>query len=138
MNFNKVTLVGRLTKDPELRSTVGGQFITTAILAVNRKWLKRDGTKQDDSQFFPIVLWGKQAELFAKLTKRGHEVLIEGRMEHRSFTDSVGNNKTVSEVVCEKFQFGQRPNQDRLDDESANEETMLPEDLSPNDQDTPF
>ena len=108
MNLNKVFLIGRLTNDPQLRSTQGGQPISTFSVATNRTWINKAGQKQDEAQFHNVVVWGKQAEIVSRFLKKGSTVMVEGRIQSRSFVDKAGQNRTVTEIVCERFQFGPR------------------------------
>lgn len=108
MNLNKVFLIGRLTGDPQLRSTQGGQPIATFSVATNRTWINKAGQKQDEAQFHNVVVWGKQAEIVSRFLKKGSTVMVEGRIQSRSFVDKAGQNRTVTEIVCERFQFGPR------------------------------
>jgi single-strand DNA-binding protein len=108
MNLNKVFLIGRLTNDPQLRSTQGGQPISTFSVATNRTWINKAGQKQDEAQFHNVVVWGKQAEIVSRFLKKGSTVMVEGRIQSRAFVDKAGQNRTVTEIVCERFQFGPR------------------------------
>lgn len=101
--MNKVTLVGRLTKDPELRFTPGaGTAVTTFTLAVNRKF-KREG--QPDADFIPIVIWGRMAEVTANYMSKGRLIGISGRIETRSYEAKDGTRRYVTEVIAEDVEF---------------------------------
>jgi single-strand DNA-binding protein len=108
MNLNKVFLIGRLTGDPQLRSTQGGQPISTFSVATNRTWINKAGQKQDEAQFHNVVVWGKQAEIVSRFLKKGSTVMVEGRIQTRAYVDKTGQNRTATEIVCERFQFGPR------------------------------
>ncbi len=111
MNLNKVILVGRLTKDPEARTTPSGQTVCNFGLATNRVWTDREtNQKQEKTEFHNIVLWRKLAEIAAQYLKKGSLVLIEGRMETRSWQDANGNKRYKTEVVTESMQLGPRSN----------------------------
>jgi len=111
MNLNKVILVGRLTKDPEARTTPSGQTVCNFGLATNRVWTNREtNQKQEKTEFHNIVLWRKLAEIASQYLKKGSLVLIEGRMETRSWQDANGNKKYKTEVVAESMQLGPRSN----------------------------
>jgi len=111
MNLNKVILVGRLTKDPEARTTPSGQTVCNFGLATNRVWTDREtNQKQEKTEFHNIVLWRKLAEIASQYLKKGSLVLIEGRMETRSWQDANGNKKYKTEVVAENMQLGPRSN----------------------------
>lgn len=101
--MNKVVLIGRLTKDPELKFTPGtGAAVTTFTLAVDRRF-KKDG--QQSADFIPIVVWGKSAESIANHMKKGRLISIAGRIETRSYEAQDGSRRYVTEVVAEDQQF---------------------------------
>lgn len=101
--MNKVTLIGRLTKDPELRYTPGaGTAVTTITLAIDRRFSK-DGQKEAD--FIPVVIWGKQAESTAQYITKGKLIGIAGRIQTRSYDAKDGTKRYVTEVVAEEVQF---------------------------------
>ncbi|SHJ85273.1 single-strand binding protein [Hathewaya proteolytica DSM 3090] len=101
--MNKVTLVGRLTKDPELKFTPGaGTAVTTFTIAVNRRF-KREG--QPDADFIPVVVWGRQAEVTANYMSKGRQIGICGRIETRSYEAKDGTRRYVTEVIAEDVEF---------------------------------
>lgn len=101
--MNKVVLIGRLTKDPELKFTPGtGTVVATFNVAVDRKFSK-DGQKEAD--FIPIVVWGKQAESTANYTCKGKLIGISGRIQTRSYDAKDGTKRYVTEVIAEEVQF---------------------------------
>ena len=108
--MNKVTLIGRLTKDPELKYTPGqGTAVTTINLAVDRRFTK-DEKKEAD--FIPVVIWGKQAESTAQYVSKGKLIGIAGRIQTRSYEAKEGGKRYVTEVVAEEVQFlewGEKP-----------------------------
>jgi len=108
MNFNKVVLLGRVASDIEMRSTTAGQSVCTFRLATNRVWKDKSGEKKEDSQFHNIVLWGRQAENASQFLAKGSLVLIEGRLQNRSWEDKTGNKRYITEIVGENFQLGPR------------------------------
>jgi single-strand DNA-binding protein len=109
MDLNKVILVGRVTADPQLRSTPGGQSVTTLGVATNRTWSDKNGQKQEETEFHTVVLWGRQAEIAGQYLTKGATVLIEGRMRTRSWTDKNGQQRKTTEVMGERMQLGPRP-----------------------------
>jgi len=111
--FNRVILVGRLTKDPELRHTPQGTPVATITLAVNREYRKDDGTT--DTDFFDVVIWGKIAEAVGKHGYKGQLVLIQGEMRSRSYEDKQGQKRKVWEVVANKVKFLEWRKQDEVD-----------------------
>ena len=101
--MNKVVLIGRLTKDPELKYTPGaGTAVTTITLAVDRRF-KKDGQKEAD--FIPIVIWGKQAEATAQYITKGKLISVAGRIQTRSYDAKDGSKRYVTEVVAEEVEF---------------------------------
>jgi len=101
--MNKVVLVGRLTKDPDLKFTPGkGTAVATFTLAVNRRF-KRPG--QPEADFIPVVVWGKQAENTATYVGKGRMVGISGAIQTRSYDAKDGTKRYVTEVVAEEVQF---------------------------------
>jgi len=109
MNVNKAILVGRLTRDPELRNTSTGQTVATFGLATNRNWTDKNGQKQDKTEFHNIVLWGRLAEIAGQYLTKGQETYIEGRLQHRTYTAKDGTEKRITEIVGETMQMGSRP-----------------------------
>ncbi|SHI10965.1 single-strand binding protein [Clostridium collagenovorans DSM 3089] len=101
--MNKVVLIGRLTKDPELKFTPGtGTAVATFTIAVDRKF-KREG--QQEADFIPIVVWGKAAENTANYMSKGRLIGIAGRIETRSYEGKDGIRRYVTEVVADEVQF---------------------------------
>lgn len=99
--MNKVVLIGRLTKDPELRFTPGaGTAVTTLTLAVDRYNTK---TGQNEADFIPVVIWGKQAESTANYMSKGSQIAISGRIQTRSYDAKDGFKRYVTEVVADQF-----------------------------------
>jgi len=109
MNVNKVVLVGRLTRDPEVRSTSSGQSVTSISIATNRVWKDKNGQKQEQTEYHNIVLWGKLAEISGQYLTKGQEAYFEGRLQTRSYTGKDGVERRTTEVVAENMQFGSRP-----------------------------
>jgi single-strand DNA-binding protein len=108
MNLNKVFIIGRLTADPQLRSTAGGQAVATFSLATNREWKNPQGEKKKEVQFHNVVVWGRQAEVAHQFLKKGSLLFVEGRLQTRSWQDKQGQTRTTTEIISERFQFGPR------------------------------
>src|SRR3989338_1093870 len=107
MDYNRVIIVGRLTRDPELKALPMGGSVTTFSVATGRVWKDRDGNKKEDTQFHNVVVFGKQAETVAQYLKKGQEVLVEGRLQTRSWDDKTsGEKKYRTEIVADRVQFG--------------------------------
>ncbi|MDE1970196.1 MAG: single-stranded DNA-binding protein [Patescibacteria group bacterium] len=108
MNLNKVILIGRLTNDPDLRTTPSGQSVTTVSVATNRVWFDQNKQKKEDTEFHSVVVWGRQAETVHQFLKKGALIYVEGRLRTRSWNDTTGNKRKVTEIVAENIQFGPR------------------------------
>lgn len=108
MNVNKVLLVGRLTRDPEIRNTPSGQSVASISMATNRFWKDKNGQKQDQTEFHSVVLWGRLAEIAGQYLTKGQEAYIEGRLQTRKYTAKDGTERRVTEVVAENMQLGSR------------------------------
>jgi single-strand DNA-binding protein len=108
MDLNKVILVGRVTADPQVRTTPGGQSVTTIGVATNRTWTDKQGQKQEQAEFHNVVLWGRTAEIAGQYLTKGAMVLIEGRLQTRSWTDKQGQQRKTTEIMAERMQLGPR------------------------------
>jgi len=104
--FNKVILMGNLTRDPETRTTPSGQSVTNFSLAVNRSWKGSDGQTQESVSYIDCVAWGKPGEIIAQYLSKGRAVLVSGRLEQRSWDDKdSGQKRSKVEVIVEDFNF---------------------------------
>jgi len=101
--LNKVILIGRLTKDPELRYTPSGAPVASFTLAVDRNFTTRQGEREAD--FIPIVVWQKLAETCANHLGKGRLVAVDGRLQVRTYDDNQGNRRWVTEVVANEVRF---------------------------------
>lgn len=101
--LNKVVLIGRLTKEPELRYTSTGVPVATFFLAVNRNYTNQQGEREAD--FIPIVVWRNQAENCAKYLTKGRLVAVSGRIQTRSYDGEDGKRRYTWEVVADEVQF---------------------------------
>ena len=109
MNLNKVIVVGRLTGDPQLRNTPSGQPVCSFGLATNRIWTDRKTSeKQKRTEYHNIVLWRRLAEIANQYLTKGSLVLIEGRLQTRSWEDPSGNRRTKTEIVAQSLQLAPR------------------------------
>lgn len=101
--MNKVFLIGRLTRDPELRYTGSNVPVASFSLAVNRNFTNQSGEREAD--FINIVVWRKQAENVKKYLSQGSQVAIDGRIQTRSYDDKDGNKRYVTEVIADNVEF---------------------------------
>lgn len=106
MNLNKVFLIGRLTADPEVRNTAGGQNVSTIRIATNRVWVNKTGEKQEQVEFHTVVAWARLAEIVEKYVRKGQMIFIEGRLQTRSWQTSDGTKRYRTEIVAEGLQLG--------------------------------
>ena len=106
MNLNKVFLIGRLTRNPEIRALPSGQQVASFGLATDRFFTDKSGQKQQQTEFHNIVLFGKLAEIASQFLQKGSLVFIEGRIQNRNWQDSSGNKRTRTEIVAERIQLG--------------------------------
>ncbi len=107
MYLNKAIVIGNLTRDPELRSLPSGIKVCTFSLATNRVWKDKNGARQESADYHNIVVFGRQAETVAQYMKKGNSMLVEGRMQTRSWDDKTsGEKKYRTEIVADRTQFG--------------------------------
>ncbi|MDR1822044.1 MAG: single-stranded DNA-binding protein [Oscillospiraceae bacterium] len=109
--MNIITLMGRMTRDPELRTTQSGTSVTSFTLAVDRQYAPKEGERQTD--FIDIVAWGKTAEFVSRWFVKGQMTAVTGRLQIRDWTDKDGNKRRSAEVVAENVFFtGDRRDKD--------------------------
>ena len=108
MNLNKAFILGRLTRDPEVRTTTAGGNVVNFSIATNRVWSDKSGNKQDATEYHNVVTFGKLADICSQYLSKGRLVLIEGRIQTRSWQDKDGNKKYWTEIVAENMQMGPR------------------------------
>ncbi|MBI2463210.1 MAG: single-stranded DNA-binding protein [Candidatus Spechtbacteria bacterium] len=108
MNLNKAFVLGRLTRDPESRSTPSGQQVCNFSIATSRIWYDQARQKQEKTEFHNIVAWGRLAEIAGQYLTKGALVLVEGRIETRSWEDQTGVKKYRTEIIAENMQMGPR------------------------------
>ena len=115
-NLNKVMLIGRLTRDPEMKYTPNGNPVTEFSLVTNRYWSDRDGNRQEAADFHNIVVWnmGKRAlaELTANSLRKGSLLYLEGRLSTRSWEGSDGQKRYRTEIIAENLEFLDSKRQD--------------------------
>lgn len=128
MYLNKALIIGNLTRDPEIRAIPSGIKVCTFSVATNRIWKDKDGNRQESADYHNIVVFGRQAETVAQYMKKGSQVLVEGRMQTRSWDDATtGTKKYRTEIVADRVQFGSsasgpRSNNNLPDKESSKED----------------
>lgn len=108
MYLNKAIIIGNLTRDPEIKALPSGIKVASFSVATNRVWKDKNGAKQENVDFHNIVVFGRQAEIVGQYMKKGSSILVEGRMQTRSWDDAVGVKKYRTEIVADRIQFGPR------------------------------
>ncbi|MCX7678427.1 MAG: single-stranded DNA-binding protein [Spirochaetes bacterium] len=139
-DINRVILIGRIVKDPELRYTQGGSSVTNFTIANTRNY-SVSGEKKEYTSFFNCIAWGKLGEAIAQYCKKGHRIGIEGRLQQRSWDDQNGQKRSAVEVVIENFQFlspKQLQETTNADIPSQTPETSYEPDHPFSDDDIPF
>jgi len=102
-SLNKVTLIGNLTRDPELRYTPSGTAVCTFSLATNREWVDSAGQKQEEVEYHRVVAWSKLAEICSQLLNKGRKVYVEGRLQTRNWQGQDGQEKQTTEIVINEM-----------------------------------
>ena len=132
--MNKIVLMGRLTRDPEVRYTqTSNAMVTSFTLAVNRRFVTQGQERQVD--FLPIVAWNKTAEFVAKYFKKGQQVAVIGRVETRTYDDKDGKKVYVTEVIAEEAYFADSKREEGQATTFTGENTTS---VAPDDTDLPF
>ena len=107
--LNKVMLIGRLGRDPEMRYTPSGRPVTTFSLATSRTWNTSEGERRTETEWFNVVAWGSLAEICKQFLIKGQQVYVEGRLQTRHWEDTEGNKHSVTEIVAnEMIMLGER------------------------------
>jgi single-strand DNA-binding protein len=104
-NFNKVFLMGNLTKDPELRYTASGAAVCNLRMAINRKYKGKDGNEKEDVCYVTVVVWNKTAENAGQYLKKGDPLFAEGRLQSKSWETEDKQKRSILEVVADRIQF---------------------------------
>lgn len=137
---NKVTLIGNLGRDPEVRFTPSGRAVANFTLATSEKWSDADGNRKEHTEWHNIVVWGKQAETCGQYLSKGRQVYIEGTIRKREYDDKEGNRRFVTEIIARDVRFlgggGGGGRQSAGSSESFN--APMGEDAAPSDDDIPF
>lgn len=117
-NFNRVFLMGNLTRDPELRYTPSGTAVTNLRMAVNRRYKTTTGEIKEETAFITVVAWGRQAETCSQFLAKGRPIFVEGRLQMRSWETPDGQKRNVLEVRASRVQFLGKP---RVEEETTPE-----------------
>ena len=123
MNFNKAIVIGRVTRDPEIRTTPNGQNVASIGIATNRVWNTNSGERQEKVEFHSIVAWGKLADICSQYLSKGQLVLFEGRLETRTWEGQDGIKRSKTEIIAENMQMGPRTRPSGSGEENASYQT---------------
>ena len=116
--LNKIIIMGRLTRDPELRRTGSGTAVTSFSLACDRDFKSQSGEK--DTDFIEVVAWKNTAEFVSKYFSKGRMAVVEGRLQIRDWTDKAGNKRTTAEVVADNVYFADSKRSESNDNQKEN------------------
>lgn len=104
MADNAITVVGNLTKDPEIRYTAGGQAKASLSVAVNRRWMNKQTNEWEErTSFFNVIVWGEMADHCSESLQKGNRVIVSGRLEQRSWDTEQGEKKSIVEIVADEI-----------------------------------
>ena len=115
LGVNRVTLLGNLGADPDVKKTAGGQSMTLFNLATSNAWTNKEGQRQEHTEWHRIVVWGKLAETCAEYLSKGRKVYIEGRLQTRSWEDDKNQKRYATEIVASQVLFLNSPEKKSYD-----------------------
>lgn len=118
-SLNRVTLIGNLGSDPEVKKTTSGQPVANFNIATNESWKDKDGNDQERTEWHKIVAWGKLAELCEKYLEKGKSVYVEGKLQTREWNDKEENKRSTTEIVAQVIQFLTPADKANLESKSA-------------------
>lgn len=114
--LNKVMIIGRLGRDPEMRYTPNGRPVTSFTVATPRSWTTAEGERREETEWFNVVAWGNLAEICKQRLRRGHQVYIEGRLQTRGWEDENGGKHFRTELVAQEMILLGGPRQEEEED----------------------
>lgn len=129
MNLNKVFIIGRLTADPQVRTTPSGMEVATFGVATNRNWTDKSGEKKEATEFHNLVVWGKQAGIVRQFLTKGSTIFVEGRLQTRSWEGKDGQSRRTTEIIAERIQLGPRPSGAAKESKSFTPDAPAKEDM---------
>lgn len=103
MSLNRATIIGNLTRDPELRNTSSGQSVTNFAVATSSQWVDASGQKQEKTEYHSIVAWGKLAEICSQYLSKGRKVFVEGRLQTRDWETPDGQKRQRTEIIADNM-----------------------------------
>ncbi|KKW00238.1 MAG: Single-stranded DNA-binding protein [Parcubacteria group bacterium GW2011_GWA2_48_9] len=126
MNYNRAIIIGNITKDPELKALPSGGSVCNFSIATNRTWMdKTSGKKQEAVEFHNVVVFGRMADNVAQYIRKGSQLLVEGRIQTRSWEGKDGKKNYRTEIVAESIQFGAKPRDEGRPSSPLNEEQEI-------------
>lgn len=139
MKMNKVILLGRLTRDPELKTTTTGVSVTTFSIAVERNYVNEE-TGLREADFINCLSWRKQAENIARYCTKGSQIALEGRIQTRNYEDKTGNKRYVTEVVADNVTFLSPKKKEEVEEqqEESNVDFNFEDEIELTEDDLPF
>jgi single-strand DNA-binding protein len=135
---NRVILIGRLGRDPEIRYTQSSMPVANFSLATNERWVGQDGNRQERTEWHNIVVFGKLADICGQFLKKGKLVFIEGRLQTREWDDRDGNKRRTTEVVANNMQMLDSRGGGEGDSEDSGESNRNAMEIGITDDDIPF
>lgn len=125
--LNKVMIIGRLGREPEMRYTPSGRPVTNFSVATSRNWTTSDGERKVETEWFNVVAWGNLAEICKQYLNKGQQVYVEGRLQTRHWDDQEGNKHTSVEIVAnEMIMLGERRDIEENNDSQESDEEEFP------------
>ncbi len=106
MYYNKAIIIGNVTRDPEMKALPSGAKVTSLSIATNRVWKDQSGAKKEQTDYHNVVVFGRQAETVAQYIKKGNMLMVEGRLQTRSWDGTDGKKNYRTEIVADRVQFG--------------------------------
>ena len=127
MSLNRALLIGRLGRDPEMKTFDSGRALTTFTMATDERWKdKQSGEKQEKTEWHRIVAWGKTAELANRCLSKGRQVCVEGKIQTRKWKTKEGEDRTTTEVVAQNITFLDSPHKEGHGPATAVHEDSVP------------
>ncbi|MCP5007690.1 MAG: single-stranded DNA-binding protein [Planctomycetes bacterium] len=116
-NYNRVTLIGNITRDPELKQMPSGSALVSFGMAINRNWKGKDGEKREETCFVDITMFGKRAEVIDEYFSKGSSIFIDGRLQYQQWDAKDGSKRSALKVIAEDFQFMGSRQEKKADEE---------------------
>lgn len=139
MNLNKALIIGNLTRDPETRTTTGGNNVASFSVATSRRWKdKTSGDQKEQTEFHNVVAWGRLSEIVSQYLHKGGKVFVEGRIQTRSWEDQTGTKKYRTEIIAENIIMLDRPGAAAAAPNQPAAASAAPEEEEINVEDIPF